>query len=73
MKRRRLTRARVWLYRDGELLPEGFEAKAATADAAIVPALIAAAESYGLEVCISINAKGTPDIKKGIDATEVKP
>ena len=64
-------RVRVWAYRDGTLLPEGYESGGTSRPAgpappfgtvegerAAVDALVALAESAGLEVCIGTDAPG---------------
>jgi hypothetical protein len=53
-----MIRVHVWGYRDGagQLLPDGFTAEGQHTDAALVPALIALAESLGVEVCMATEA-----------------
>jgi hypothetical protein len=59
-------KARVWGYRDGTLLPDGFEADATTTkgyddDVALVPCLLALLESVGIEACIGNDDDSDPD------------
>jgi len=66
--------ARVWVYRDGALLPDAFEARGATAEAALLPALVAAAEACGLEVCMDLRDadpdEARPAVETWHDVTE---
>ncbi len=64
-------KVRVWGYKDGELMPDGFEADVDQADrisakpfgtrkgeTATVDALVAFIESLGIEVCIGTDREG---------------
>ncbi len=63
-------RIRVWAYRDGVLLPDGFEADAKVG--AEIPCLVALLESLGVEVCIGDDDEGcsNQDVDRYIDVSE---